>query len=97
MKEIKDRDGARIGFRVRIQPSAPRNELLGWNTAGELRVKVAAPPRDGEANDELVAFLAKRFRVARREIAVEAGASSRSKVLSAPASIADALRETPDI
>jgi len=97
MKDIKDRTGARIGFRVRIQPSAPRNELLGWNTAGELRVKVAAPPREGEANAELVAFIAKSFDVARREIVVESGASSRSKVLSAPASVAEALRALPEL
>ena len=97
MKDIKDRNGARIGFRVRIQPSAPRNELLGWNTAGELRVKVAAPAREGAANAELVSFLAKSFGVAKREIVVEAGVSSRSKVLSAPASIGEALRALPEI
>ncbi len=96
MKDIKDRNDARIGFRVRIQPSAPRNELLGWNTAGELRVKVAAPAREGEANAELVSFLAKRLGVAKREIVVESGASSRSKVLSAPASAAGALRALPE-
>jgi hypothetical protein len=97
MKDIKDRHGARIGFRVKIQPSAPRNELLGWNTAGELRIRVAAPPREGEANAELVSFLAKRLGVAKREIVVESGASSRSKVLSAPASAAGALRALPEI
>ena len=97
MKDIKDRHGARIGFRVKIQPSAPRNELLGWNTAGELRIRVAAPPREGEANAGLVAFIAKSFGVARREIVVESGASSRSKVLSAPAALADALRALPEI
>ncbi len=97
MKEIKARDDARISFRVRVQPSAPRNELLGWNTAGELRVKVAAPPREGEANAEIVRFFAKRFGVARREIVVESGGGSRSKVLSAPASIAAALRALPEV
>jgi hypothetical protein len=58
---------------------------------------VAAPPREGEANAELVSFLAKRLGVAKREIVVESGASSRSKVLSAPAALADALRALPEI
>jgi uncharacterized protein (TIGR00251 family) len=97
MKEIKDSDKGRIRFRVRIRPAAPRDELLGWNTAGELRIKVAAPPHEGEANKELVKFLAKRFSVAKREIVVESGEKSRTKTISAPASIADALRKLPEI
>ncbi len=97
MKEIKDSDKGRIRFRVRVQPAAPRDELLGWNTAGELRIKVAAPPHEGEANKELVRFLAKRFSIPRREIVVESGEKSRTKSISAPASIAEALREIPEI
>ncbi len=97
MKAIKDSDGGRIRFRVRVQPAAPRDELLGWNTAGELRIKVAAPPHEGEANKELVKFLAKRFGVAKREIVVESGEKSRTKSISAPASIAAELRTIPDI
>jgi uncharacterized protein (TIGR00251 family) len=97
MKEIKDSDTGRIRFRVKIQPAAPRDELLGWNAAGELRIKVAAPPHEGEANKRLVAFLAKRFGVARREIVVESGEKSRTKSISAPVSIAEDLREIPEI
>ena len=92
MKDIKDSGSGRIRFRVRVQPAAPRNELLGWNTAGELRIKIAAPPREGEANEELVRFLAKRFSLPRREIVVESGEKSRSKIVSAPAALAEALR-----
>ena len=95
--EIKDSGQGRIRFRARIQPAAPRNELLGWNTAGELRIKVAAPPHEGEANKELVKFLAKRFSVPKREIELISGDKSRTKTISAPASIAKALRELPEI
>jgi len=97
MKEIKDSGQGRIRFRVRVQPAAPRNELLGWNTAGELRIKVAAPPHEGEANKELVAFLAKRCSVARREITVESGEKSRSKTISAPAALKETLETLPEI
>lgn len=97
MKDIRDSGGGRIRFRLKIQPASPRNELLGWNTAGELRVRVAAPPREGEANKELVAFLAKRFGVAKRDIVLERGDRSKIKTLSAPASITASLREIPDI
>lgn len=97
MKEIRDSDKGRIRFRVRVQPAAPRDELLGWNSAGELRIKVAAPPREGEANKRVVAFLAKRFSLAKREIVVESGEKSRSKIISAPAALAAELRALPDI
>jgi uncharacterized protein (TIGR00251 family) len=97
MKDIKDSGSGRIRFRVRVQPAAPRNELLGWNTAGELRIKIAAPPREGEANEELVRFLAKRFSLPRREIVVESGEKSRSKIVSAPAALAEALRALPEV
>ena len=97
MKEIKDSDKGRIRFRVRVQPAAPRNELLGWNTAGELRIKVAAPPHEGEANKELVRFLAKRFSLPRREITVESGEKSRSKTISAPAALKETLETLPEV
>jgi len=97
MKEIKDSGQGRIRFRVKVQPAAPRNELLGWNTAGELRIKVAAAPREGEANRELVAFLAKRFSLRRREVTVESGEKSRSKTVSAPASLKEILEALPEI
>ncbi len=97
MKDIKDSGSGRIRIRVRIQPGAQRNELLGWNPAGELRIRIAAPPREGEANKELVAFLAKRFGVAKREIEIESGEKSRSKLISAPAAIAEELRGLPEV
>jgi uncharacterized protein len=97
MKDIKDSGSGRIRFRVRVQPAAPRNELLGWNTAGELRIRVAAPPREGEANKELIAFLAKRFSIPKRDIEVVSGEKSRLKTISAPATLVEALREIPEI
>jgi hypothetical protein len=57
---------------------------------------VAAPPHEGEANKKLVAFLAKRFSVPKREIELVSGGKSRVKMIAAPASIVDALRELPE-
>ena len=97
MKDIRYSGAERIRFRVRVQPAAPKNELLGWNTAGELRIRVAAPPREGEANKELVSFLAKRFSVGKREIEIESGEKSKIKLISAPAALEEPLRELPEI
>jgi len=97
MKEIRNSGQGRIRFRVRVQAAAQKNELLGWNAAGELRIKVAAPPREGEANKELVAFLAKRFSLPKREIEIESGEKSKTKIISVPAALRELLEELPDI
>jgi uncharacterized protein (TIGR00251 family) len=97
MKEIRSSGQGRIRFRVRVQAAAQKNELLGWNAAGELRIKVAAPPREGEANKELVSFLAKRFSLAKREIEIESGQKSKIKIIAAPAALRESLEALPDI
>jgi uncharacterized protein (TIGR00251 family) len=97
MRDIVDRMDGRVGFRVRVQPSAPATKLLGWNAAGELRIRIAAPPVGGAANRKLVAFLAKRLSIAKSDIRIEAGESSRLKIVSAPVSARDALDGLPDI
>lgn len=97
MRDIQSRKDGRVGFRVRVRPSAPRSELLGWNTAGELRVRVAAPPVEGAANKKLVAFLAKQLSIAKSDIRIETGESSRVKTISAPDSVRGVLEGLPDI
>jgi uncharacterized protein (TIGR00251 family) len=68
-----------IAVRVRVQPRASRTELAG-TLGDELKVRVAAPPVDGQANEELVRFLAKQLRVPRSAVTIVSGTGSRSKV-----------------
>lgn len=96
MKEIETRGDGRLGFRVRIRPSAPRSELLGWNPAGELRISIAAPPVEGKANAKLVALLAKRLSVPKGEVRIEAGERGRIKILSVPGTARETLLALPD-
>jgi uncharacterized protein (TIGR00251 family) len=96
-KDIRKRGRDRIGIRLRIQPSAPRSVLVGWNSSGELRVKVNAKPAGGAANKELVSFLAKRFHLRKGDILLESGKTSRKKILSVPAFIKGELEKLPDI
>jgi uncharacterized protein (TIGR00251 family) len=46
----------------------------------ELKIRVAAPPVDGEANAELVRFLARQLGVPRSAVTIVSGSGSRSKV-----------------
>jgi hypothetical protein len=45
-------------------------------------VRLAAPPVDGAANDELIHVLAKTFRVSRSAVTILSGHSSRLKQVS---------------
>ena len=44
-------------LRVRVQPGAGRDEVIGWRE-GALRVRVTAPPHDGRANVAVTRLLA---------------------------------------
>ncbi len=77
---------------VRVMPNARRSEVVGWEAAPSdlpgfdrmLRVRLAAPPAEGKANDELVRFLARESGVARGDVRIVRGASSRLKVVEVP-------------
>ena len=61
-----------------VQPRASRTRVLGEHD-GLLKVQLAAPPVDGEANAALVEFLAKLLGVPRRQVSLIAGDASRRK------------------
>ena len=70
-------DGA-VELAVLVQPRASRTRVVGEHD-GLLKLQLAAPPVDGEANAALVDFVAKRLGVPRRDVALAAGDASRRK------------------
>jgi len=72
--------GDTVRVRIRVQPRASRTEIAG-EYAGALRVRVAAPPVDGEANAELTRWLAKILGVARSRVRIVAGETGRNKLI----------------
>lgn len=71
----------RIIFNVKVVPRASRTEIIG-EQSGALRVRIAAPPVDGAANDELVRALAKHFGVKPRAVTIVSGHTGRTKKIS---------------
>lgn len=63
-----------------VQPRAARSEVVGLHD-GVIKIRLAAPPVDGAANDALVEFLADLFRVRKSSVRVVAGHTSRRKVV----------------
>ena len=69
-----------VTIAVAASPRASRTEVAGV-ADGRLRIRIAAPPVEGAANDELVRFLAKSLGVPRSAVAVTAGAAGRRKTV----------------
>jgi uncharacterized protein (TIGR00251 family) len=63
-----------------VTPAARRSELAGV-ADGRLRVRLAAPPVEGRANDALVRYVADLVGVRRNDVRVVAGGHSRRKLL----------------
>ena len=67
-------------MRLRVAPNARKSEVAGVPGAA-LKVKIAAPARDGRANEALLAFIAEKLGVARRDVALMSGEKSRDKTI----------------
>jgi uncharacterized protein (TIGR00251 family) len=66
---------------VLVQPRASRTKVVGEHD-GRLKIALAAPPVDGEANAALVEFLSDTLKVRKAEITLLDGDTSRRKRLS---------------
>ena len=73
---------------LRVSPGGPGTRVMGRMADGRLKLRVAAKPERGEANAELVAFLARELGLARAAVRIAAGHASRDKMIEidAPAS-----------
>jgi uncharacterized protein len=69
-----------VRFEVHVQPRAWRSEVVGVKD-GALRVRLAAPPVDGAANEALIELLADVLHVAKRDVRIILGSRSRRKVV----------------
>lgn len=63
-----------------IQPRSSKNEIVGIHN-DLIKIKLTAPPVDGEANEALIAFLAKVFAVPKRDVILLKGATGRNKTV----------------
>jgi uncharacterized protein (TIGR00251 family) len=67
-------------LRVRLTPRASRSQIDGWD-GDLLRVRVAAPPVEGRANDALLRLLAEALGVPPSRLRLVRGRTSREKVV----------------
>ncbi|PYS78620.1 MAG: hypothetical protein DMF67_20405 [Acidobacteria bacterium] len=89
MIRYTDSDGA-LTFPVRVVPRASKSAVAGEHD-GALRVRVAAPPVEGAANEELSRLLAKEFGVPARDVEITSGHASKTKVVRVRGATAERL------
>jgi len=74
-----------VALNVRLTPKGGRDAIDGIEHMADgrsvLKVRVAAPPSEGEANAALLRLIARRLGVAPRDVKLAAGATSRLKRL----------------
>lgn len=68
-----------IFFDVRISPGASRSKVIGLYNESLLKISVQSPPVDGKANAALVEFLSELFSVAKKNVVIVKGETSRTK------------------
>ncbi len=74
------RNGEVITLTLHVQPGAKHSEIVGMH--GEaLKIKLAAPPIEGRANEALLKFIAELFAVPLRKVELKQGGQSRHKVV----------------
>ena len=67
--------------RVKVIPRSAASEIVGELADGTLKVKIAAPPERGKANEALIALLASHFGVPKSAITIVSGHTSALKLV----------------
>jgi uncharacterized protein len=67
-------------LRLRVSPGSRRTELVGRH-GDRWKVRVAAPPEGGRANDAVLELLAERLGLPRRALSIVSGHTARDKVV----------------
>ncbi len=67
-------------LKLKVLPRSSSNKVVGME-GDAIKIKIAAPPEKGKANDEVVFFLASLLKVAKSNIAIEGGERSRNKLV----------------
>ena len=67
---------------IRVTPRASKNEIVDILSDGTVKIRLTAPPVEGQANEALVKFLSKVLDVPISSLEIVAGDTGRDKLVS---------------
>lgn len=67
-------------LKIKVSPNSSKNELKTM-ADGTLKVHLKAPPVDGKANEELIKFLSKEWKIPKSKILILKGLMSKNKIV----------------
>jgi uncharacterized protein (TIGR00251 family) len=70
-----------VTLRVKVIPRSAKSEVAGEMADGTLKVRIAAPPEKGKANEALIALLAAHFGVSRDAVTIVSGHATPLKLV----------------
>ena len=68
-------------LKIRVQPNAQKNQVVGILSDGRIKIKIQAPPVEGKANKALFRFLNQVLDIAEAQMELVKGETSRDKVI----------------
>jgi len=69
-----------VQFKIKVQPRSSRNQIVGVQ-GDVLKIKLTAPPVDGEANDVCIKYIAHILNIPRSRVTIVTGITSHYKVI----------------
>ena len=83
MRQFNFQDAkAGAAITVKVTPRAKKTEVIGFMEDGTIRMRVAAAPEAGAANEALVEFLSEKLGIPKNQIDIMGGLSSERKLIS---------------
>ena len=73
------RADGKLALSIRVIPKSQRTQWAGEMGDGAFKVKLAAVPEKGKANEELIRFLAEEFGLRRAQVEIVAGQTNPHK------------------
>ena len=69
-----------LTIKIKVEPRSSKSGVVG-PYGDTLKVKLTSPPVEGKANKELIEVLAKAFGIAKKDIEIISGQSSKNKIV----------------
>ncbi|MBI4847420.1 MAG: YggU family protein [Nitrospirae bacterium] len=69
-----------LTLKIKVEPRSSRAGIVG-PYGDALKVKLTAPPVEGKANKELINLLAKEYGIAKKDVEIISGESSKNKIV----------------